>query len=87
MSTLKNLRASQRFSPLKQKISELKKNNTRFKKVYREYEIMSEEQWNLETSPEISVSDDFLDAVNVQTRYLEDEIEVWLHPDEENKTV
>jgi uncharacterized protein YdcH (DUF465 family) len=82
MSTLKNQRTSQRFSPLKQKISELKKNNSRFKRVYREYEIMSDELWNLETSQEISVSDDFLDAINAQTNYLEEEINGWLQSEE-----
>lgn len=83
MSTLKTLRTSQRFLPLKQKISELKKNNSRFKRVYREYEFMSDELWNLENSSEISVSDDFLDAVNMQTNYLEDEIDGWLQSDTE----
>ena len=75
---MKNKRTSQRFSPLKQKISELKKNNSRFKKVYREYERMSDELWNLETSPEIAVSDDFLNAINAQTNFLEEEIDGWL---------
>ena len=83
MSTFKNQRTSQRFSPLKQKISELKKNNSRFRRVYREYEIMSDELWTLENSSELSVPDDFLNAVNTQTNYLEKEIEGWLQSEEE----
>lgn len=83
---MKSQTTTQRLSPLKGKISELKKNNSRFKKVYREYERMSDELWDLETSPEISVSDDFLDAVNVQTNYLEEEIYGWLKSTE-SKTV
>lgn len=80
---MKNQRTLKRFSPLQGKISELKKNNSRFKRVYREYEIMTDELWNLENSPEISVSDDFLNAVNVQTNYLEEEIDGWLKSEEE----
>lgn len=82
MPTFKNQRTLQRFSPLKQKISELKKINSRFKRVYREYEFMSEELWTLENSTEVSVSDDFLNAVNTQTNYLEEEIADWLKSDE-----
>ena len=85
MPTFKNQKTSQRFSPLKQKISELKKNNSRFKRVYREYEIMSDELWTLENSTELSVSDDFLNAVNAQTNYLEEEIDGWLKLDENNE--
>ncbi|SFI22917.1 hypothetical protein [Halpernia frigidisoli] len=75
---MKNQRSLQRFSPLKQKIDELKKNNSRFKRVYKEYEFMSDELWDMETSLDISVSDDFLNAVTTQTNYLEEEIDGWL---------
>lgn len=87
MSPSKNQSSIRRFLPLKKKIEDLKKNNSRFKKVFREYELMSKELWDLETSPEIAVSDDFLDAVNLQTDYLEQEIETWLHPEVENNTL
>ncbi|MBC7556015.1 MAG: hypothetical protein H7195_03530 [Chryseobacterium sp.] len=80
---MKNQRTLKRFLPLKGKISELKKNNSRFKRVYREYEIMTDELWDLENSPEISVSDDFLNAVNLQANYLEEEIDGWLKSEEE----
>ncbi len=83
---MKNRRTLQKFSPLKQKIAELKKNNNRFKQVYREYERMSDELWTLENSEDISVSDDFLDAVNVQTNFLEEEIEGWLKSNGDNPT-
>mgnify|MGYP001799147023 CR=1 FL=1 len=84
MSPSKNQSSIRRFLPLKKKIADLKKNNSRFKKVFREYELISKELWDLETSEEISVSDDFLDAINLQTDYLEEEIENWLHPESEN---
>lgn len=68
---------------MKNKISQLKKENSRFKRVFKEYQIMSEELWDLENSSEVSVSDDFLNAVNIQTDYLQEEIEHWLEA--ENK--
>ena len=82
---MKNQSINRRFKPLQQKISALKKNNSRFKKVYREFEIMSDELWNLENSSDVSVSDDFLDAVNLQTTFLQDEIEDWLQTPEKNE--
>ena len=87
MPPSKNQSNIRRFLPLKKKIADLKKNNSRFKKVFREYELMSKELWDFETSPEIAVSDDFLDAINLQTDYLEQEIENWLHPEVENNTL
>ncbi|SEG13286.1 hypothetical protein SAMN05421847_1496 [Halpernia humi] len=87
MSSLKNQRTLQRFLPQKNQISELKRNNYRFKRVFREYEMMSEQLWNLETSSEISVSDDFLNAVSMQTNILEEEIQNWLHPQIENNPI
>ena len=39
---------------------------------------MSEELWNLENSDVSNIPDDFLNAVKLQTEYLEDEIDDWL---------
>lgn len=39
---------------------------------------MSEELWNMETSPGVVVPDDFINSVQLQTTFLEDEIEQWL---------
>jgi len=59
-------------------IEALEKENSRFKRVYSEYENMSDELWNLENSKGDSVPDDFINAMILQTSYLEDEIEDWL---------
>lgn len=39
---------------------------------------MSDELWNLENSKGDSVPDDFINAITLQTNYLEDEINDWL---------
>ena len=59
-------------------------NNSRFRRIYSEYELMSDELWNLETSDTSgSIPDDFINAIKLQTSYLEDEIEDWLLEDKE----
>jgi uncharacterized protein YdcH (DUF465 family) len=60
------------------KIEELEKNSPRFKRIYEEYEFMSDELWNLENSDVTNIPDDFINAVKLQTEYLEDEIGDWL---------
>ena len=75
-------RSYRKFSPQQKKIEELEKTNTRFKRIYSEYTTMSEELWTLENSEEISVPDDFLNSIKLQTTYLEEEIEDWLIDDE-----
>ncbi len=64
--------------PQQKRIEELEKTNARFKRIYQEYQTMSDELWDLECSSEISVTDDFLNSVVQQTNYLEDEIQDWL---------
>lgn len=46
--------------------------------MYSEYENMSDELWNLESSKGDPVPDDFINAMIVQATYLEEEIEDWL---------
>ena len=64
--------------PQQQKIEQLEKTNSRFKRVYSEYTTMSKELWDYENSEEISVTDDFLNSIKLQTDYLEEEIQHWL---------
>jgi hypothetical protein len=47
---------------------------------------MSDELWNLENSKGEPVPDDFINAMVLQTSYLEDEIEDWLLQFNEKKT-
>ena len=67
-----------KFNPQLKRIEELEKNSPRFKRIYAEYEIMSDELWNLEHSDVTNIPDDFIDAVKLQTEYLEEEIGDWL---------
>lgn len=71
-------RTFRKFVPQQKKIEELEKNSPRFKRIYSEYELMSDELWNLENSDMTNIPDDFIDAVKLQTEYLEDEIGDWL---------
>ncbi|KIA89626.1 hypothetical protein [Kaistella jeonii] len=67
-----------KFIPQQKKIEELEKNSPRFKRIYEEYELMSDELYNMENSDTSNIPDDFMDAVKIQTEYLEDEIGDWL---------
>jgi uncharacterized protein YdcH (DUF465 family) len=67
-----------KFQLQQQNIEALEKENTRFKRVYSEYENISNELWNLENSSSEPVPDDFINAMIIQTSYLEEEIEDWL---------
>ena len=75
-------RTFRKFVPQQKKIEELGKNSPRFKRIYEEYELMSDELWNLENSDISNIPDDFIDAIKIQTEYLEDEIGDWLLDDD-----
>jgi uncharacterized protein YdcH (DUF465 family) len=70
-----------KFKPFQKKIEALEKQNPRFKRVFTEYETMSEELWNLEHTDVTNIPDDFLDAIKLQTEYLKEEIDDWLLED------
>lgn len=72
-------RPYRKFLPQQAKIEELEKNNSRFKRIYSEYQLMEDELWDLETNnTEESIPDDFINAIKLQSSYLEDEIQDWL---------
>jgi uncharacterized protein YdcH (DUF465 family) len=75
---MRTQRPYRKFVPQQKKIEELEKNSPRFKRIYEEYEFMSDELWNLENSDVTNIPDDFINAVKLQTEYLEDEIGDWL---------
>lgn len=78
-------RTFRKFVPQQKKIEELEKNSPRFRRVYAEYELMSDELWNLENSDMTNIPDDFIEAVKLQTEYLEDEIGDWLWDEKEKE--
>lgn len=75
---MKSQNKYRKFQLQQKNIEALERENSRFKRVYSEYENMSEELWNLENSDKEPVPDDFINAMILQTSYLEDEIEDWL---------
>ncbi len=75
---MKNTPSYRKFKPQQKRIEELEKSSPRFKRIYSEFQIMTQELWNLETAEGLCVPDDFLNAVKLQTSYLEDEIDDWL---------
>lgn len=74
-------RPYRKFLPQQKKIESLEQSSPRFKRIYSEYKTMTDELWELESSSEESVPDDFINAIKLQTSYLEDEIEDWLMDD------
>lgn len=75
---MKSQNKYRKFQLQQKNIEVLEKENTRFRRVYSEYENMSDELWNLENSKGDPVPDDFINAMIVQATYLEEEIEDWL---------
>lgn len=63
-----------RFSKQKNTIKELSAHNSRFKRIFDEYESISDQISH--TPPDIP--DDFFDAMNIQKLFLEEEINEWL---------
>lgn len=83
---MKNQNKYRKFQLQQKNIEVLEKENTRFKRVYSEYENMSDELWNLENKEGEPIPDDFINAMVMQTSYLEKEIEDWLIQFNQNKT-
>ena len=67
-----------KFQLQQKNIEDLERQSIRFKRVYSEYENMSDDLWKLENSEGEAVPDEFLEAMILQTSYLEDEIKDWL---------
>lgn len=83
---MKHQNKYRKFQLQQKNIEALEKENSRFKRVYSEYENMSDELWNLENEKAEPVPDDFINAMILQASYLEDEIEDWLIRFNEKKT-
>ncbi|MBM7418749.1 MULTISPECIES: hypothetical protein [Chryseobacterium] len=83
---MKSQNKYRKFQLQQKNIEVLEKENTRFKRVYSEYENMSDDLWNLENSNGDPVPDDFINAMVMQATYLEEEIEDWLIQYNQNKS-
>ena len=69
----------------KRKIEDLEESLIRFKRMYVEYEQVSDELKTAETSEEVSMPDDFIDAIKIQKDFLQNEIYNWLKEKPTNK--
>ena len=83
---MKSQNKYRKFQLQQQNIEALEKENIRFKRVYSEYENMSNELWNIENKEGEPIPDDFINAMVMQTSYLEEEIEDWLVKFNQNKS-
>lgn len=79
---MKNPRPYRKFQFQQKKIEELEQNNIRFRRMYSEYESMSEELWEMQNEEKSIVTDDFLESFRLQTNYLEEQIEMYLQEED-----
>ena len=70
-----------KFDATKVEVQTLLQENPRFKRMYDEYDQLSENLWNLEQSEGESITDEFLNYIKVQTNYLEAELEDFILAD------
>ena len=75
---MKTPRSYRKFQFQQDKIRNLEEKSPRFKRIYTEFENLSDEIWDIETGDRDSVPDDFMMALQLQTNDLEDEIDNWL---------
>ena len=75
---MKTPRSYRKFQFQQDKIRNLEEKSPRFKRNYTEFENLSDEIWDIETGDRDSVPDDFMMALQLQTNFLEDEIDNWL---------
>lgn len=67
-----------RLKNFQKKIQELENSNTKFRRIFSEYENTRGALWELQNSDNIFITDDFLDSIEVQRDFLESEIQDWL---------
>ncbi len=77
---MKSQNPYRKFDATNAEVQTLLVKNARFKRMYDEYNQLSENLWNLEQSEGESLTDDFLNYIKVQTSYLENELQDILLP-------
>ena len=63
-----------KFDSQREKIQTLLLENSRFKRIYEEYDYLSDNLWDLEQREDISITDEFINYIKLETNYLENEI-------------
>ena len=82
---MKSQNRYRKFQHQQKNIEALERESSRFKRVFSEYENISNDLWDLQNSEGNPIPDDFIDSINLQASYLEEEIEDWLMKFNENK--
>lgn len=72
---MKNQRPYRKFKFVPKKIDELDEKDHSFRRIFSEYECLTDELWSLQNTEDASVTDDFLEAVLLQKDFLEETIE------------
>lgn len=75
---MKTPKPYRKFQLKQEKIKNLEEHHPRFKRIYSEFENLTDEIWEIEAGDRESVPDDFMIALKLQSHYLEDEIDEWL---------
>lgn len=74
-----------KFQIRRDKIKDLEEKNPRFRRVFSEFEDITDEIWEIENGNREDIPDDFLFALFLQKKCLEEEIDEWLEiKDNEN---
>ncbi len=68
MITNKSMR---KFAPQRKQIEALEKECPRFKRIFSEYEAISDDLWEKQNSTAVNIPDDFFAAMESQTDLLE----------------
>ena len=76
---MNQLKRRDKFQLDRKKIKALESSSQRFHRVYSEYKSLSEDLWHINNASSNNLPDDFHSAVEIQTHYLEQEINEWLN--------
>ena len=77
---MKSQNPYKKFDTSQEEVQTLLVENSRFKRMYEEYDHLSDHLWNLEQAEGETITDDFLNYMKQQTTYLEDELRDFLLP-------
>lgn len=72
--------AQKKFQAHQEEVETLLEKNSRFNRIYKEYDHLQGELYHLENAEGAVLTDDFMNYLKVQTLYLEEQIEEFLTP-------
>ena len=79
--TMNATKIRKKFQAHQEKVQHLLEKNSRFKRIYDEYDHLSDNLYELENNEDVKATDDYLNYIETQTDFLEAEIvEILLQP-------